>query len=115
MAEAAAGASLDRALQSVKGDVFSIEDGTYTLTLTFNPHRFKRHVLRALFRVRQSVFNMIWPLNPVIFAGGVTLVVVKVVSSPAGSWWRSGGLAEFLWKVDNMLPWEKNLPIQARC
>lgn len=116
MAEAAAGASLDRALKSVKGDVFSInDDGTYTISLTFNPYRFKRHVLRALFRVRQAVFNMIWPLNPVIFAGGVTGVVVKVLSSPSGSWWRSGGLAEFLWKVDNLLPWEQGLPVQARC
>mmetsp|Transcript_59715 Transcript_59715/g.141984 ORF Transcript_59715/g.141984 Transcript_59715/m.141984 type:complete len:801 (+) Transcript_59715:97-2499(+) len=115
MAEAAAGASLDRALKSVKGDVFSInDDGTYTISLTFNPYRFKRHVLRALFRVRQAVFNMIWPLNPVIFAGGVTGVVVKVLSSPSGSWWRSGGLAEFLWKVDNLLPWEQGLPVQAR-
>jgi hypothetical protein len=37
-----------------------------------------------------------------------------VLSSPTGSWWRSGFLAEFLWKIDNMLPWERSLPVQLR-
>jgi len=115
MAEAAAGASLDRALKSVKGDVFAVsEDGTYTITISLNPYRIKRQLRRVVFRVRQSVFNMIWPLNPVVFAGGVTGIAVKVLSSPTGSWWRSGFLAEFLWKIDNMLPWERSLPVQLR-
>jgi carnitine O-palmitoyltransferase 1 len=116
MAEAAAGARLDAALMAVRGDISIMcsEDGTYSLTFKFNPRRFKENLKRTVFRVRKAVFNTFWPMTPEIWAGVTTAVVVRVTTAPAGSWWRSGSLANLLWNLDNMFPWEKHLPTQLR-
>mmetsp|Transcript_14066 Transcript_14066/g.32428 ORF Transcript_14066/g.32428 Transcript_14066/m.32428 type:complete len:799 (-) Transcript_14066:91-2487(-) len=116
MAEAAAGARLDAALLSVRGDVALVatEDGTYSLTISFNPYRFRKHIKRTIFRIRRVIQNTIWPLTPTIWGGVTTAVVVRVVTAQSGSWWRSGSLANILWKWDNLFPWQQKLPTQVR-
>jgi len=116
MAEAAAGARLDAALMAVRGDISIMcsEEGTYSLTFRFNPRRFKENLKRTVFRVRKGVLNTVWPLTPGIWGAVTGVVVVRVVTAKPGSWWRSGSLANLLWNIDNMFPWEKNLPTQVR-
>jgi len=116
MAEAAAGARLDAALMSIRGDISIVcsEDGTYSFTFRFNPRSFKENLKRTIFRVRKAALNTFWPLTPGIWSGVTTVVAMRVVTAPQSSWWRSGALASFLWNVDNMFPWEKHLPTQVR-
>lgn len=116
MAEAAAGARLDAALMAVRGDISIMcsEDGTYSLTFRFNPRRFKENMKRTVFRVRKAALNTFWPLTPGIWCGVSTVVIVRVITASKDSWWRSGWLAHFLWRMDNMFPWEKHLPTQVR-
>ena len=116
MAEAAAGARLDAALMAVRGDIAIMcsEDGTYSLTFRFNPRRFKENMKRMIFRIRKAALNTVWPLTPGIWCGVSTVVVLRVVTASPGSWWRSGWLANLLWNIDNMFPWEKRLPTQVR-
>ena len=94
MAEAAAGARLDAALLAVRGDIsiMCAADGTYSLTLKFNPRRFLENLKRTIFRGRKAVTNTFWPLTPSIWAGVSTTVVVRVVTAQPDSWWRSGGV-----------------------
>mmetsp|Transcript_6004 Transcript_6004/g.15276 ORF Transcript_6004/g.15276 Transcript_6004/m.15276 type:complete len:798 (+) Transcript_6004:392-2785(+) len=116
MAEASAGATLDHALRSVRGDLslISSEDGTYSITLSFNPYRFQKHCSRILFRIRKVIENSMWPLNPAICGGTCAAVALRVVTAPKDSWWRSGGLAHLLWQWDELFPWERNLPTNVR-
>mmetsp|Transcript_854 Transcript_854/g.2270 ORF Transcript_854/g.2270 Transcript_854/m.2270 type:complete len:809 (+) Transcript_854:119-2545(+) len=116
MAEAAAGGTLNRALSNVRGDfsLIASEEGTYSITLSFNPFRFKKHVMRIIFRMRKAVENSIWPLTPGICGGTCAAVAIRVLTAPQDSWWRSGSLAHLLWQWDNLFPWEKNLPTNVR-
>mmetsp|Transcript_46605 Transcript_46605/g.109603 ORF Transcript_46605/g.109603 Transcript_46605/m.109603 type:complete len:811 (-) Transcript_46605:274-2706(-) len=116
MAEAAAGARLDAAFDHVRRDVnlVTTEDGAYAVTLSFVPSEMLNSAYRRLFRVKKIIQNMIWPLTPLIWGIIVTAVCVRVVTAESGSWWRSGWLAEFLWGIDEMFPWEKHLPTQLR-
>jgi hypothetical protein len=117
MAEAAAGARLDQALLSVRGEfsLIASEDGTYSVTLSFNPYRFRKHVSRILFRIRKAIENTIWPMTPGICSGTCAAVAVRVLTAPKDSWWRSGGIANLLWQWDELFPWERHLPTNVRC
>ena len=87
MAEAAAGARLDAALLAVRGDIsiMCAADGTYSLTLKFNPRRFLENLKRTIFRGRKAVTNTFWPLTPSIWAGVSPTVVVRVVTAQPDS------------------------------
>jgi len=113
MAEAAAGARLDAAF-NVRGDValHGDRDGNYTITV--NPQRLLRKFYRSLFRLNRKIQNTIWPFTPGLWALGCSGFVARVVTAPSTSWWRSGSLANFLWKVDSAFPWQKRLPTNLR-
>ncbi len=114
MAEAAAGARLDAAF-NVRGDVTlaGAPDGTYTITI--NPSRMVRKFYRSLFRLGRKAQNTMWPFTPGMWALGCSGIIARVVTAPSGSWWRSGLLAQFLWRIDSAFPWQKRLPTNIRC
>ena len=91
-----------------------LQEGTYSVTITFNPYRFKKHVSRVIFRMRKAIENTIWPLTPALAGGTCAAVAIRVLTAPSNSWWRSGGIAHVLWQWDEMFPWEKNLPTNVR-
>jgi hypothetical protein len=116
MAEAAAGARLDAALLSVRDVmILASEDGTYSITFSFNPWRFRKQLIRSLFSLRLTLENTVWPLTPGIWGAVCAGTALKVLISRKDSWWRSGWLANALWSWDSCFPWQNRLPTEVRC
>jgi hypothetical protein len=115
MAEAAAGARLDAALLSVRDVmIFASEDGTYSITFSFNPWRFRKQLIRSIFSLRLTLENTVWPLTPGIWGSVCAATALKVLTSRKDSWWRSGWLANALWSWDSCFPWQNLLPTEVR-
>ena len=78
--------------------------------VVFIPHPLTllRSLTRSLYRFRNKLVDLLWPLGPYSASAVVLAFSATVVRLPSSSWFRSGLVAQTLWDWDSSIPWVRS-------
>lgn len=75
-----------------------------------HPRDIRKAAVKAGFRLKRLFIKGIHPSSMEIFAVVVAMVVARVLTAPASSWWRNGWAANILWDAYHLFPLNRYFP-----
>ena len=86
-------------------DLMIQPDGSLILSIRIpHPNTARVAVGRLCYRWRNWLLDNLWPASPILLVLVVSTIVWVVLHAPEDSWFRSGWLAYFLWRLNSMFP-----------